>query len=103
MPIGISRRLDHVRSEEFWDRVMHEAYEILPAQGSMSVADIMVRLRMTTLKGGRLVKEALSEGMPRKKIEISVEYERYFQRVGKDAYARLPGWDGALGKRTRAG
>ena len=82
---------------------MHEAYEILPAQGSMSVADIMVRLRMTTLKGGRLVKEALSEGMPRKKIEISVEYERYFQWVGKDAYARLPGWDGALGKRTRAG
>lgn len=80
---------------------MQEAYEILPPQGSMSVADIMARLRAATLKGGRLVSEPLSEGMLRKKMEIRAEHEHYFEKLGDNAYACLPGWNGALGRRDR--
>lgn len=94
----LRNRLDHIRSEDFWDRVMQEAYEILPPTGTMSVAEIMTALPSTTLRAGRLVKEPFSEGMMRKKMNVRAERSRYFAKLDEDAYGRLPGWNGALGK-----
>lgn len=97
----LRRRLDHVRSEDYWDRVMQEVYELLPAGGAMSPAEIMMKLRRSTIRGGRLVKEHLDEVMLRKKMDIRVEWDRYFDKRGDDLYGRLPGWNGAIGLREK--
>lgn len=97
----LRKRLDHVRSEDYWDRVMQEVYELLPADGTMSPADIMKKLRRSTIRGGRLVKEQLNEATLRKKLEVRIGWERYFERVGEDSYARLAGWNGVLGIKSR--
>ncbi len=97
----LRRRLDHVRSEDYWDRVMQEVYELLPVGGAMSTAEIMMKLRRSTIRGGRLVKEHLDEVMLRKKMDIRVEWDRYFDKRGDDLYGRLPGWNGAMGVREK--
>lgn len=97
----LSKRLDHIRSEDYWDRVMQEVYEILPAKGTMSPADIMMQLRRSTIRGGRLVKEHLDEAMLRRKMDIRVGWDRYFDKGEDDSYGRLPGWNGAIGVREK--
>ncbi len=96
----LRKRLDHVRSEDYWDRVMQEVYELLPPSGTMTPANIMTKLRRSTIRGGRLVKEQLDEAVLRRKMDVRVEWERYFERIGDD-YGRLPGWNGAIGIRER--
>lgn len=97
----LRRRLDHVRTEDYWDRVMQEVYELLPQDGAMASADIMTRLRRSTIRGGRHVKDQLDEVMLREKMDIRVKWERYFIRVDHDSYGRLPGWNGAIGIREK--
>ena len=96
----LSERLDHARSEDYWDKVMQEAYELLPSEGAMSITWIMARLSRGTMRIGRFVKERMGEATLRKKIESRVEATRYFERGGDDTYARLPGWDGPLGRKV---
>ncbi|SFG57940.1 DNA-binding protein [Methylobacterium gossipiicola] len=93
-------RLDHVRSEDYWEKVMGEAYEILPPEGTMSAGWILERLSRGTMRMGRFVKEPMDEATLRKKIEVRAKAARYFELRGKDAYARLPGWDGPLGRKV---
>ncbi|PXW62971.1 hypothetical protein BY998_10687 [Methylobacterium sp. B4] len=39
--------------------------------------------------------------MLRKKMDIRVGWDRYFDKSGDDSYARLPGWNGAIGVREK--
>lgn len=80
---------------------MQEVYEMLPAEGTMSPADIMMKLRRSTIRGGHLVKEHLDETMLRRKMDIRVGWDRYFDKSGNDSYGRLPGWNGAIGVREK--
>ena len=93
-------RLDHARSEDYWEKVMGEAYEILPPEEVMSAGWILERLSRGTMRMGRFVKEPMEEATLRKKIEVRAKAARYFEQRGKDAYARLPGWDGPLGRKV---
>ena len=97
----LRRRLDHVRSEDYWDRVMQEVYELLPPDTAMSCANIMTILRRSTIRSGRFVKDQLDEAMLREKMDIRVKWERYFVKRGHDSYERLPGWNGAIGIREK--
>lgn len=94
---ALELRLDHVRSEEFWDRVMQEAYEILPDTGSLTPAELMARFRRATLRAGRLQAEPLIEANLRKKMNVRVDNKRYFDRLGDDGFVRLADWDGRTG------
>ena len=96
----LRKRLDHARSEDYWEKVMGEAYEILPPEEAMSAGWILERLSRGTMRMGRFVKEPMDEATLRKKIEVRAKAARYFEQRGKDAYARLPGWDGPLGRKV---
>ncbi|WP_082502524.1 DNA-binding protein [Methylobacterium sp. Leaf100] len=98
----LRERLDHARSEDYWEKVMGEAYEILPPEEATSAGWILERLSRGTMRMGRFVKEPMDEATLRKKIEVRAKAARYFEQRGKDAYARLPGWDGPLGRKVFA-
>ena len=85
---GRDARLARVRSEEFWDRVMMEIREILPATGSMTVEDILPRLRETVHREAANHKEKVTPAILRKKMLTRVTHGRYFEASDDGAFAR---------------
>ena len=85
---GRDARLARVRSEEFWDRVMMEIREILPATGSMTVEDILPRLRKTVHREAANHKEKVTAAVLRKKMLTRVTHAKYFEISGDGAFAR---------------
>lgn len=94
---ALARQLDHVRSEEYWDRVMQEVYAILPEAGSLAPNEIMGRLSRATLRGDRLIKVRLDEDTLVDKLDTRVKHQRYFAKDEAGGYRRLPDWDGKTG------
>ena len=84
----LENRLERVRSEDFWDRVMREIWEILPAQRSMTPEEILPRLKPRTLRGAALFREPMTAATLRKKMEVRVSFGRYFEPGDRDGYAR---------------
>ncbi len=87
----LENRLERVRSEDFWDRVMQEVWDILPARGAMTPEEILPRLKRRTLRGAALHKEPLTPATLRKKMDVRVSFGRYFEPGEKEGYARKTG------------
>ena len=81
-------RLARVRSEEFWDRVMMEIHEILPAEGSMTVEDILPRLRETVHREAANHKEKVTPAILRKKMLTRVTHGKYFETLPGNRFSR---------------
>lgn len=78
-------------AEEFWDRVMREIFEILPATGTMALDEILPALRSMTFRGAALPEQALTPAILRKKMEVRIAHGRYFERSENGRYARRAG------------
>ena len=81
-------RLVRVRAEEFWDRVMREIVEILPANGGMAVEDILPNLRETIHREAALHKESVTLAIIRKKMRTRVTHGRYFAEQPDGSFSR---------------
>lgn len=86
----VRKRLDHIRAEEFWDRVMREVFAVIPAQGAMTVEGILPKLRQSTRRGARLHREPLDVETLRKKMDVRVHHEKFFIRNDDASYRREP-------------
>lgn len=86
----VRKRLDHIRAEEFWDRVMREVFALIPPRGAMMVEEILPRLRQSTLRGARLHREPLDVETLRKKMDVRVHHEKFFVRNLDRTYRREP-------------
>ena len=69
---------------------MQEIFEIIPAGGAMTPAEILPELRGVTLRGAALHKEPLNLGTLNKKINVRVARNRYFEPRDWGRYARRP-------------
>jgi len=87
----VENQLDRFRSEEFWDRVMQEIYEVLPTSGTMTPEEILPELRSVTFRGASLHKEPLTPATLRKKMDVRVTHQKYFERLSDGRYARRAG------------
>lgn len=81
-------RHERVRSEEFWDRVMREVYQILPATGTMTAAQILPLLGPVTLSAAYDRREPLTARTLRKKMAVRVAHGRYFTGGEEGHFAR---------------
>ncbi|MCJ2065982.1 DNA-binding protein [Methylobacterium sp. J-088] len=84
----VRRRLDHIRAEEFWDRVMREVFALIPPRGVMTVEEILPRLRQSTRRGARLHREPLDVETLRRKMDVRVEHGKFFARNYDRTYQR---------------
>ena len=84
----VHRRLDHIRAEEFWDRVMREVFALIPTRGVMTVEEILPRLRQSTRRGARLHREPLDVETLRKKMDVRVHHGKFFVRNYDLTYQR---------------
>lgn len=84
---GAEARLERARSEEFWDRVMREIYEILPAVGTMTAAQILRLLKPATVRGAADRREPLTPRTLHKKMTVRVTHGWYFER-GETGFSR---------------
>ncbi|MGU3340773.1 DNA-binding protein [Methylobacterium mesophilicum] len=73
-------RLERKRSEEFWDRVMREVYEILPATGTMTAAQLLRLLKPATIRGAVDRQEPMTPRTLHKKMTMRVSHGWYFKR-----------------------
>ena len=80
-------RLERGRSEEFWDRVMREIYEILRASGTMTAAQILRLLKPATVRGAADRREPLTPRTLHKKMTVRVTHGWYFER-GETGFSR---------------
>lgn len=87
----VENQFDRFRALGFWDRVMQEIFEIIPAGGAMTPAEILLELRSWTVLGAALHKEPLTAGVLRKKMDVRVGFGRYFESRDDGRYARRAG------------
>lgn len=80
-------QLERGRSEEFWDRVMREIYEILRASGTMTAAQILRLLKPATVRGAADRREPLTPRTLHKKMSVRVSHGWYFER-GETGFSR---------------
>lgn len=73
----LRKRLDHIRAEEFWDRVMQEVHDLLPPDGEMKAEEILSRLKSSIHQGARMHKEPLDAATLRKKLKVRVSHGKY--------------------------
>ncbi|WP_244447690.1 hypothetical protein [Methylobacterium oryzae] len=87
----VENQLDRFRAMEFWDRVMQEIFEIIPAGGALTPAEILPELRGVTIRGATLHKEPLNLATLKKKMDVRVSHNRYFEPRDEGRYARKVG------------
>jgi len=75
----LKARLDRIRAEEFWDRVMLEVRDVMPAGGTMPMGEVLAKLKQSIHRGARLHKEPLNEATLRKKMAVRAFYLKYFK------------------------
>ncbi|WP_237481258.1 DNA-binding protein [Lichenibacterium dinghuense] len=81
-------RLDRVRSEEFWDRVMQEVFDLLPAEGGMTAREILPRLRDSIHREAAHHREDVTAGTLRTKMKVRVTHEKYFKVLSNGSFGR---------------
>ena len=81
-------RLDRIRSEDFWDRVMQEVFDLLPAEGGMTARELLPRLRGTVGRESALHKEAITPSVLRTKMKMRVAHGKYFELLANGTFAR---------------
>ncbi|NEU14535.1 hypothetical protein G3T14_20785 [Methylobacterium sp. BTF04] len=82
---------DRSSTEKFWDHVMREIFEILPATGTMTADKILQELRAETLHGAVQYKEPLTPAILRRKMEVRITHGKCFLRLEDGGYARKLG------------
>ncbi|MCJ2067712.1 hypothetical protein MKK75_02645 [Methylobacterium sp. J-030] len=70
---------------------MQEIFEIIPAGGAMSPAEILPELRAWTIRGSALHEAPLTPAALRKKMDVRVSHDRYFETRDQGRYARKIG------------
>ncbi|MCJ2007486.1 DNA-binding protein [Methylobacterium sp. J-092] len=83
-------RLRRLQAEEFWDRVVREVREIIPENGSLTVGEILPRLRPETVRGAAHHREDMTLDILRKKLDMRASWNKLVTREGKGRYARGP-------------
>lgn len=96
----LEERQVKARSEEFWDRVMREVYDILSDGVAMSAAEILPLLNPATVRGAAEHREPLTKRTLRKKMAGRAEQGWYFKAAADGAFAR--GTFPTLGRRKSA-
>ncbi|MGW9820267.1 plasmid replication DNA-binding protein KfrA [Methylorubrum extorquens] len=96
----LEERHGKIRSEEFWDRVMREVFEILPADGAMTPAEILPLLKPATVRGAAEHREPLTKATLRKKMAGRAGQGWYFTVDEAGAFSR--GVFPTLGRRKTA-
>lgn len=86
--VELQRLLQRVRADEFWDRVMRAIWEILPVEGTLKVSQIEPQISRSLAREAEGHQEEWSNVTLRKKMNIRVRYENYFQRQGGN-YSRI--------------
>ena len=81
-------RLDRIRSEEFWDRVMQEVFDLLPAEGGMTARELLPQLRGTVSRESALHKEDITPSVLRTKMKMRVAHGKYFELLANGTFAR---------------
>lgn len=87
----VENQLDRYRAEEFWDRVMREIADILAERGPLTPSEILPELRAVTIRGASLHKEPLTPGTLKKKMDVRVLFNRYFEAGDEGRYVRKTG------------
>jgi hypothetical protein len=87
----LRKRLDHVRAEEFWDRVMQEVHDLLPPDGEMRAEEILPRLKPSVHRGARLYKEPLDAATLKKKLKVRVSHGKYVAEGSDGGFIRRVG------------
>jgi predicted transcriptional regulator len=87
----LRKRLDHVRAEDFWDRVMQEVHDLRPPDGEMKVEEILPRLKPSVHRGARLHKEPLDAATLRKKLKVRTYHRKYVAEGDDGGFVRRVG------------
>lgn len=87
----LKARLDRIRAEEFWDRVMREVRDLMPVGGSMPMDDILAGLRQSVHRGARLHREPLNAETLKKKMAVRAWHKRYFEERPDGSLVRKAG------------
>ena len=81
-----------LRAAEFWDRVMREVADVLPATGTLSAEEIVRRLPPSLAQEAIVIGRPMTPGRLNRKMAIRVEHRRYFERDERTGrYGRLSG------------
>ncbi|MGU3664188.1 hypothetical protein ACLBX9_08395 [Methylobacterium sp. A49B] len=67
---------------------MQEIFEIISAGGALTPAEILPELRGVTVRGAALHRESLNPATLRKKMDVRVAHNRYFEPRDDGRYAR---------------
>jgi len=87
----VENQLDRCRALELWDLVGQEIFEIVAAAGVLTPAEIMPELRGETNRGAALHKEPLNPATPKKRMDVRISHDRYFEPRDAGRYARKIG------------
>ena len=74
-------RLDWIRAEEFWDRVMAEVAQLMPVGGTRPLEEILAGLKESVHRGARLHKEPLDVDTLKKKMIGREKHGKYFEKA----------------------
>lgn len=97
---GSEARLEKLRSEEYWDRVMREIYGVLPDTGALTAAQILRLLKPETLRGAAEREEPMTPRTLHKKLVGRAEQGWYVKRDEDGSFSR--GTFPTLGRRKEA-
>lgn len=91
------RHLQAVRADVYWERVVHEIWRVMPADGALGIADIEQRLGADLVEECKGHQEEWNHATLRKKINQRIFHKRLFARVGPGRYSRRQPEDDAQG------
>ncbi len=91
------RHLQAVRADVYWERVVHEIWKVLPADGDLGVREIEQRLGADLVEECKGHQEEWNHATLRKKINQRIFHKRLFARVGPGRYRRRRPEDEAKG------
>lgn len=91
----LRKEVAHLRTSEFWDRVIREIAEILPERDWMTTEEIVRRLPPSLIKEAVVRDRPLTPGRVNRQMLLRDQHARFFERDGKaPKYRKRPGWSG---------
>ena len=84
----LERQMGRVRAWDFWDAVMREVYELIPADGALTAEAILPDLRASTIRGAALQHDDLTVPNLREKMRVRVTHGWYFTVDDHGNFAR---------------
>lgn len=84
----LRKRLDHIRAEEFWDRVMREVADLMPVGGALPIDEVLAGLKQSIHRGARQHREPLDAKTLKKKMAGRAWHQKYFEEGPNDTLVR---------------